>query len=607
MDEIIQHIIFPETQTPQKTRDLFFRGDFGRLNREGRERHLQLRACQWVDFATYLNGVSWGKWRKYTGMEGVTLSLEYAGKAEIILVGYSLVQNYPVRTLLEKQEVSSQRRTEMRFAFPQCEDSILGFEIATEDWFELFSGAYIGAFPGDSARDIEISIATTTFKRETYIRRNMRMLKESLLDLYPEQGAHIRVHVVDNGRTLQEEDLPQDPEHFLLHPNLNTGGSGGYARGMMETLYQTPEATHIILMDDDIEIIPDSIFRTYELLRFVKEEYREHFISGAMLMMERKNKQHEDIGSINNIGRFRTVKPKLDHSRIRDNLLNEEEYHVSDMFQGWWYCVIPVPVIRQNGLPLPLFIRGDDMEYSLRCKAKIMSMNGICLWHMGFGAKFSASMCAYQELRNFWIAQSTSDILPGRNFFNLFKISFRACILRRDYASAEMFLRMLEDYLKGPAFLQEANGERIMKENSAVNEKLVPLNQIDVPGFNPYEDPSEKVDRNGLKTFLYRLTWNGHRFCPDRLLNHAPASIPYGFAYLPGRMEMRKTVIAVDEFNHTAVVRELDRARYKTLRKRFRKVVALYKKHGEQVKAEYRKQSDYLKSEEFWRKYLKMD
>ena len=36
--------------------------------------------------------------------------------------------------------------------------------------------------------------------------------------------------------------------------------------------------------------------------------------------------------------------------------------------------------------------RGDDVEFSIANNAKFITMNGICIWHMGFAAKFNMAM-----------------------------------------------------------------------------------------------------------------------------------------------------------------------------------------------------------------------
>lgn len=73
---------------------------------------------------------------------------------------------------------------------------------------------------------------------------------------------------------------------------------------MLESLIQTPKATHVLLMDDDVLILPESIKRTYALLKVLKPLYHNCFVSGAMLYYENMSTQHEDIGTVTTEGFF---------------------------------------------------------------------------------------------------------------------------------------------------------------------------------------------------------------------------------------------------------------------------------------------------------------
>ena len=50
--------------------------------------------------------------------------------------------------------------------------------------------------------------------------------------------------------------------------------------------------------------------------------------------------------------------------RLLKNIVANENYsfNVDDAYAGWWYCCIPVEHIEDRGLPLPVFVRGDDVE-----------------------------------------------------------------------------------------------------------------------------------------------------------------------------------------------------------------------------------------------------
>ena len=102
------------------------------------------------------------------------------------------------------------------------------------------------------------------------------------------------MYVIDNGRTLDAPALSS--ERITVTPNDNVGGAGGFTRAMITAMEQEPKATNIILMDDDVAVSPESIKRTYNVLRLLKPEYEEAMISGAMLNYEVGEDQWEDIG-----------------------------------------------------------------------------------------------------------------------------------------------------------------------------------------------------------------------------------------------------------------------------------------------------------------------
>ena len=101
-----------------------------------------------------------------------------------------------------------------------------------------------------------------------------------------------------------------------------------------------------------------------------------------------------------------------------DHVLENDEdfkYH-KNSYAGWWYCCIPVKKIDRSHLPIPLFIRGDDVEFSLANNAEFLSLNGICIWHKGFANKFNANLELYMVHRNSLIIQAMSGICKGIDF-----------------------------------------------------------------------------------------------------------------------------------------------------------------------------------------------
>lgn len=91
--------------------------------------------------------------------------------------------------------------------------------------------------------------------------------------------------VIDNGRTLVPEQWNSDK--ITIHPNKNVGGAGGFTRGMIESMEQPEDITHVLLMDDDVIILPESIRRMYYLLSMLSQNLMNTLSVGQCFAMKR--------------------------------------------------------------------------------------------------------------------------------------------------------------------------------------------------------------------------------------------------------------------------------------------------------------------------------
>lgn len=596
----IQTLVFPTDEKHYACRKLFYRGDLGILDKEKNE--LTIGDAQTCDFVTYLNACSWQKWQRYTKAKKLTLHLEVSGEVRIELVGYHQEALSPARTLFAKQDFSSEDKQLVELEVPENDEQMVGFTItALSSGAKLYGGYFTVEIPEKELNDVTLCIATTTFKKEEFIRKNVAIIKKDLLAAKDDLARDLYLHVIDNGRTLEKADVAG--EHMYLHPNTNTGGSGGFARGMIESLHQKPKPTHVLLMDDDVLVLPESIRRTYNLLRMLKPEFSEYFINGAMLFYEDPEKQHEDIGTVDWGGVGHPLKAKLNHSRLENNLKNEQDYPAErGQYGAWWFCCIPTKAIEANGLPLPIFVRADDIEYSIRCKAKFITMNGICVWHMGFETKYSAAL-VYQGFRNNLMGAAFSETVSNEGMFRLVYDGYRSEMMRFRYGAVEAIVSAFEDFLKGPEFLREPNGEALMGEKAKLTEKLVPLSTIE--GFTVGPRAQLQDDRSpSIKTRLYlKLTWNGQRYTRAHKTPRR-AVVTFNGVLQPERIVGMDELLAVNPYSMDGVVYKKDRAQFKQLRKRYKLAVKKYKKIAPALIQAYKDARDEMTSEDFWRKYL---
>lgn len=559
------------------------------------------------DFATYFNSFSYRKWKMYTNIDNLSLQLILSGKFNVTLTAFSEENGKINKYFLDEQTVIATKDEPVNINFPKMNKdyTIVAFELkALNKNCEIFSGYYYTDIEESLIRNISISLVTTTFKKEQFIIPNIEMLKKEILNSDEAIAKGFNVHVIDNGRTLNPADY--NCEHLTVHPNKNVGGAGGFARGMIETIKQKNPATHVLLMDDDVIIMPESLKRTYTLLSLMKGEYKDHFIAGAMLKMEQMNEQHEDIGYVNKNGWCAPKKRVMFFHLLYDVVHNEELLENPEQsYSAWWYCCVPIKNIRLNNLPLPIFVRGDDIEFSLRNKANVISLTGICVWHLGFVQKFNIAMELYQANRNLLMIQATSEI--ESNFISRIKTLFYCQIYCFNYNGATLLLDAIEDFLQGPDFFTKDLGEGIIKGKSKLNEKLKSIEKnypdMQVDFEKVYDNPPlSKIER-----FIYLLTDNGHRFIPSFMLRKETPTIPFDLVICPKKQYLVKQVLAVNSNEKTADLRKMDKKKYKELMKRYKKVIKQYNKNNAKVSAEYHAKQKYFTSIEFWNKYLEIE
>lgn len=599
----LQNIVFPSTDVLESYPKLYYRGNACPLDME--KKILYLTNRQTYEFTTYWNGNSYDKWKKYTGLKGLSLKLKMEGSFSVNLVGHNMNDFTPIRKVFSRHHFELGAPEEIELVFPENEELRVGFEIVAEKDAVLYGGAYFGEYEEDALREVTLCIGTTTCKKEEYIRSNMALIRKEILEDEDDMKKHFFVHVVDNGRTLDAEK--ESSWHMTVHPNKNVGGSGGYARGMIEALHNEPKATHVLLMDDDIMLEPESVKRTYRLLTLLKPEYQDDMISGAMMLYERPNMQHEDIGTISENCTLFPLKGQMDQNKIFFNLRNEQDdyhYGACDHYAGWWYCCIPTHIIEKNGLPLPMFIRSDDVEYALRCRSNLLTMDGICVWHMGFVTKYNVAMDLYQKYRNLLIAQAVGSIHPRVDVTAAVQKEFRAEMLKFNYGAAAIMLKAFEDFMKGPDFIEQDLGEKILKENRDYNEKFVPLSELGEGIEWNMLMVEDQPPRRALDTLWYRITYNGHRFWPEKWLKDERSVVYFNDFYQPQKYVRRKEMYAVNTHMRVGTIRRIDKKKWKELKNEWARVWKSYKANRQTLEKSYRDKLGYLTSEEFWRQYL---
>lgn len=565
-----------------------------------------------VDFLTYVNGLSAGKWRRYASVGRVILHMAVFGRGRVVVHG------------VKSSELDSIELKSTSFEGDQVDPCVLDIDIDTIGYdligfrvesdanysVDLLSASYLTDVPEGSINPINLALSTTTFKNEQYILPNIELVKAGISKEDGPIRDHFHMFVVDNGQTLDSASLSDDLVTVL--PNPNTGGSGGFARGMMAATETPGQFTHIILMDDDVSIMPESLIRTFNLLSLAKGEYKDAFINGAMLSMEDPTRQYEDVSYVDASGIYRRVKEDLNVGKLSDILENERtSVEVDQAYGAWWYSCIPVKAIVKNGLPMPFFIRCDDVEFGMRNKPVYMTMNCICVWHASFEGRFRASVDCYQYFRNFFAMIALDDCADEKMFVLRIQRGVRQKLRDMDYQAAEFILDGFEDYLRGPEYLQKLDGAATMIDKGKLNEKLIPVSEMD-PELLRKAGVTEQVLANVNFEFhsskfmkYWRFIPYDKHYLPDALLSVKPGYVvKNGGCTLEGSSTRCKTLVFLDPTREKGAVRTMDRARFKTIRRRERGLMARYRKEGKSVRVAWKDAKLYMTSREFWEQYL---
>ena len=119
---------------------------------------------------------------------------------------------------------------------------------------------------------------------------------------------------------------------------------------------------------------------------------------------------------------------------------------------------------------------------------------------------------------------------------------------------------------------------------------------------DPYLDPPRKF----FDKWLYRFTYNAHRFRFLCRMNNEIMSVPYNDFYTPSRIAFRQKLIAVNLDTSMGYVMERNQARYSELIKRYKKSMREYKKNCKKLVRSYRKAKEQFYTEKFWEKYLEL-
>lgn len=411
---------------------------------------------------TFFNAFPASYWRRWTAVKTVRFTASIVGNAKISIfrsTGRGLI--YPVAERVVQTEDS---------AVSVCVDvPMVGLMDGGYFWFDAESldgpvtvtdAAWAVPRSARTAEhDTSMSIAITTFNRAAYCMNQLRAiagssaLRKRLDTVYcTDQGSDLVCE--QEGFTEISADLGQQLTYIQ---QANLGGSGGFSRGMYETV-KAGDSDFVLLLDDDAVSEPESILRS---IQFSDYTIRPVLVGGGMFHLDNRTMLYTQGERINpqRMWMYPSKSMGYNHDFSVEPLRDSPDRHqrIDEDFNGWWMCLIPVAVMRKIGLSLPVFIKFDDIEYGLRAgKAGFptVCLPGVAVWHQAWHDKDPArSWEEYFTERNRWItALLTYPDTPPRMLLETL-YGDASLGLRFVYSAMALHHMALKDIMRGPQYL----------------------------------------------------------------------------------------------------------------------------------------------------------
>lgn len=361
---------------------------------------IDLRADDWLGSGTLRNSFYVEPWARLTAVRELALVIEAQGSLRVRVMCASLGK--PAQVLRESRlEAAERGRLVLPIgaidALPQ--NSRLFWHVDAIDGARIHEAAWCTRTrPTESTR---LAVLMRTFGRTLDLREQLTRWADAAAGDAFLSAALARMDFWVLDASAKAESLwPDAADHglnlrILSGPNLGGGGNASHLiHHFLAACDANPDEApgEVLILDDDGVVSMESMAR-YLLSCTLRT--RQHITSLPILMKSRPSQVWEDGGFWGRLnfhehgefGRRRNLSPHLlKHGLSLDGFeyldtfgpLNHCEY-ATFIFFG-----LPTAVLRRIGLPAAFFLRGDDIEYSLRAQAagvEVITNPNLAAWH----------------------------------------------------------------------------------------------------------------------------------------------------------------------------------------------------------------------------------
>ena len=425
---------------------------------------LTVLAGRHASLCTFFNAFPAGYWRRWTRVDAVQFSARVRGRGTIMLFrssGRGLFEpagtidvNAPTRATTVRAELAMTGLMDGGFFW---------FDAKAGDGDDLTIEDAAWSVPVEARRgsDGTLSIAITTFNRAPYC---LNQLKAIAADANV-RGRLDTIYCTDQGTDLVRDEpgfaaVAKDLGSQLTYVRQrNMGGSGGFARGMYETV-KAGKSDYTLLLDDDAISEPESIMRAVQFADYCT---RPTIVGGGMFHLDNRTMLYT-LGERYNRASYWTQPAaglEYNHDFATQPLRDSPKLHrrADSDFNGWWMCLIPTQIMREIGLSQPLFIKFDDVDYGLRAEDHgyhTVCLPGVAVWHQAWHAKDpSRTWEGYYLYRNHWICSLLHCTKPSWHFLYGMLFDDAKAGVELVYSAMHLHHLALRDIMRGPDYIAD--------------------------------------------------------------------------------------------------------------------------------------------------------
>ena len=432
-----------------RPRSLYWRGDAVADGSGG----LHLEAGGHLDLGTWFNAAPVGWWREILGIESIRLAVSGSGDLTIRSATHGSGE------VLHWDRLAGSRTYDLpipegaRWFWLELDAAAGPAHLESANWVipETEPAA------GSPTRPAVTVVVPTYGREQDALDQVDRLLGPDLA------GVVARVVLVDQARTVRNrpgaaETIAAAGERLLLIEQDNLGGSGGYARGMLESLAHPADA--VLLLDDDARIEPEGLRRMVAMVGHAQPGGRPLILGTPLLSAEAPTRLEALAEGVRQRdfrwGPTDQIGDGVDVSVTGPEGWTFADPHAPVDYSGWWATLLPPGAVAELGLPAPYFLKWDDAEYGLRARRagyRVATIPGTGAWHPTWAAKGTISSWAAWPLHRNRLATAAA-YGAGRGVLVDSLLHQVKHVLSLQYDTADLWNAALAQVLAGPGWLQ---------------------------------------------------------------------------------------------------------------------------------------------------------